>query len=202
MRIPGSAEKRSAQPFFVPSYLTLFCSFFPCVFAPLILCQGRLPPTHAHTQHRHARAFARANGRSPKYFPGEPLYSKSGSGRMRLFFEPASGRTLVLPPGAVLGNLSIPRYHGVEHLPADLAEPLCRAGDAAEGFHITIMVRCDAFRANKARGRGTPSPIEVRGHPERSRTPHPPHQVSGAPKSPKSGFPPNRKYVRTDGRKS
>ena len=96
----------------------------------------------------------------------------------------------------MLGNLSIPRYHGVEHLPADLAEPLCRAGDAAEGFHITIMVRCDAFRANKARGRGTPSPIEVRGHPETSRTPHPPHQVSGAPKS---GFPPCvNTYVRTE----
>ena len=60
MRIPGSAEKRSAQPFFVPSYLTLFCSFFPCVFDPPHTVSRTTPAhTRAYTAHTRARVRAR-----------------------------------------------------------------------------------------------------------------------------------------------
>ena len=60
MRIPGSAEKRSAQPFFVPSYLTLFCSFFPCVFDPPHTVSRTTPAhTRAYTAHTRARSRAR-----------------------------------------------------------------------------------------------------------------------------------------------
>ena len=48
------------------------------------------------------------------------------------------------------------------HFPEDEAEPLRRAEDGAEGFQITVMVRCDVYRGSQSRGRGTPSPREVR----------------------------------------
>ena len=60
-----------------------------------------------------------------------------------------------------LGNVVAPR-HRVVHLTPEGAEPLFRRDPTARrGYHVTCMIRCDAFREQKrgaVRG-GAPSPI-------------------------------------------
>ena len=51
--------------------------------------------------------------------------------------------------------------HQVVHLAPVAAEPLFRREPNAKGYHVTCMIRCDAFRGNQSRGQGIPSPTEV-----------------------------------------
>ena len=49
--------------------------------------------------------------------------------------------------------------HRVVHLAPEGAEPLFRRDPTARrGYHVTSMIRCDAFRQNQSRGQGVPSP--------------------------------------------
>ena len=62
------------------------------------------------------------------------------------------------PGDFYLGNVVAPR-HQVVHLAPKAAEPLFRREPtAARGYHVAVMIRCDAFRANQSRGQGIPSP--------------------------------------------
>ena len=64
------------------------------------------------------------------------------------------------PGDFYVGNVVSPR-HQVVHLAPAAAEPLFRRAPADQGYHITCMIRCDAFRCNQSRGQGIPSPTEV-----------------------------------------
>ena len=65
------------------------------------------------------------------------------------------------PGDFYLGNVVAPR-HQVVHLAPKAAEPLFRREPtAARGYHVAVMIRCDAFRANMSRGQGIPSPTEA-----------------------------------------
>ena len=111
-------------------------------------------PTHAHA---HIRTRARA--------PTAVLWETRS-------FHVCLWRTLVLqervkdntcsPAPGLARNAFDPRYHCVEHFPEDAAAPLFRAQAGAEGYEIAVMLRSDVYRWCQARGRGTPSPVEVR----------------------------------------
>ena len=69
-------------------------------------------------------------------------------------------RTEHAPGNFYLGNVVAPR-HQVVHVAPEAAEPLFRRSPTAKGYHVTCMIRCDAFRGNQSRGQGVPSPTEA-----------------------------------------
>ena len=126
--------------------------FFSGFFVFLKLLED--DPTHAH-------AHIRTRARAPTAVLRETRSFHVCLWRTLVLLERVKDNTCSPVPGLVR-NAFNPRYHCVEHLPEDAAEPLFRAQAGAEGYEIAVMIRSDVYRWCQARGRGTPSPVEVR----------------------------------------
>ena len=133
--------------------MSLSGSFFPCLLVSPFNCLRTTPHTRTRT---YARALARA-----RLFFGKQGHSTCGSWRTLVLQERVKDNTCSPAPG-LARNAFDPRYHCVEHFPEDAAAPLFRAQADAEGYEIAVMLRSDVYRWCQARGRGTPSPVEVR----------------------------------------
>ena len=155
MRTPGSAKKHhlACLPLCLRS---LHCLFVACSFL-VFSCSLNCLRTTRHTRtHTYARALAR-----PRLFFGETRSFHVCLWRTLVLQERVKDNTCSPVPG-LAQNAFNPRYHCVEHFPEDAAAPLFRAQAGAEGYEIAVMLRSDVYRWCQARGRGTPSPVEVR----------------------------------------
>ena len=135
------------------SSLSLCGSCCSCLFVSPFNCLRTTQHTRTHT---YARALAR-----PRLFFGETRSFHVCLWRTLVLLERVKDNTCSPVPGLVR-NAFNPRYHCVEHLPEDAAEPPFREQAGAEGYEIAVMLRSDVYRWCQARGRGTPSPVEVR----------------------------------------
>ena len=135
------------------SSLSLCGSCCSCLFVSPFNCLRTTQHTRTHT---YARALARA-----RLFFGKQGHSTCGFWRTLVLQERVKDNTCSPAPG-LARNAFDPRYHCVEHFPEDAAAPLFRAQAGAEGYEIAVMLRSDVYRWCQARGRGTPSPVEVR----------------------------------------